>query len=84
MSRARFKLLVSCLGFDNKDKRAQKWKEDRFAAIRDFFEQFNLNCSSHLVPGPYMAIDETLYPSRGKIGFKDYNPMKPGFFFYHV
>ena len=28
-------------------------------------------------PSPYLAIDETLYPYRGPIGIKKYNPSKP-------
>ena len=28
-------------------------------------------------PSPYLAIDETLFPWRGRIGFKQYNPNKP-------
>ena len=28
-------------------------------------------------PSAYLAVDETLYPYRGRIGFKQYNPSKP-------
>ena len=29
------------------------------------------------IPSPYTSIDETLYPYRGRIGMKQYNPSKP-------
>lgn len=45
--------------------------------MRDFFEIFNENCSKMMNPPEYLSIDETLYPSRGRISFKNYNPSKP-------
>ena len=77
MSRSRFAFLLGRLSFDDKTTRAERWQHDRFAAMRSIFEKFNLNCSKHMNPPEYLAIDETLYPSRGKIAFKQYNPMKP-------
>ena len=38
---------------------------------------FNGNCSKHLVPGEYLSLDETLYPTRNHSSFKQYNPSKP-------
>ena len=31
-------------------------------------------------PLPYISVDETLYPYRGRIGMKEYNPCKPAKF----
>ena len=42
-----------------------------------FFECFNDACMSCLAPNDYLSLDETLYPMRTQIGFKQYNPSKP-------
>ena len=38
---------------------------------------FNKNCSKFVIPSEYLAIDETLYPTRHEIAFRQYNPKKP-------
>ena len=45
--------------------------------MRELFECFNKNCSTKVVPEEYLCIDETLYTTRNKISFKQYNPSKP-------
>jgi hypothetical protein len=45
--------------------------------FRESFERFNVNCGSALQAGPYLSLDETLYRTRVKVGFKQYNPNKP-------
>ena len=56
MSRNRFRFLLGRLSFDDKRTRPDRWQEDRFAAMRDVFEKFNLNCSKHMNPPEYLAI----------------------------
>ena len=77
MSRDRFMFLISRISFDNPDTRTDRWKRDRFAAFREFFELFNENCSRYITPGEFLSIDETLYPMRHQIAFRQYNPDKP-------
>lgn len=77
MSRNRFKFLSAHLAFDDIATRPQRWKHDRFAAFRELFNVFNNNCSRHLVPSEYLSLDETLYPMRNHVSFKQYNPDKP-------
>ena len=77
MSRNRFQLLIANLMFDKSDERKEKWPYDRFTAIRDFFEGFNLNCLKHVIPSEYLLLDETLFPMRHQIGMKQYNRNKP-------
>ena len=77
MSKNRMEFLYACITFDDFTEREQLWKHDRFTAIRDLFERFNKNCSTCIVPEEYLCIDETLYPTRNKISFKQYNPRKP-------
>ena len=44
MSRNMITLLIANLSYDTQEEREEKWKFDRFTAIRKFFELFNLNC----------------------------------------
>ena len=77
MSKERFRFLHACLSFDDPSTRQPRWKQDKFSAIRDLFEQFNQTCSKHLISDDYLSLDETLYPMRTQIGFKQFNPSKP-------
>jgi len=74
MNRNRFKFFISQLSFNDLETRQERWQSDRFAAIRQFFEKFNDNCTRYLTPGQFLSIDETLYPMRRQIGFRQYNP----------
>ena len=79
MSIMRFVFLNSNLAFDDEDTRKDRWEKDRFAAFRDVFEKFNSNnCSKHFIPQDYLSIDETLYPMRSQIGFKQFNTRQNG------
>ncbi|XP_057296254.1 piggyBac transposable element-derived protein 1-like [Hydractinia symbiolongicarpus] len=77
MSRNRVFFIRTNLCFDDETTRDERWKHDRFAAMREVFESFNYECMSCLVPGDYLSLDETLYPMRTQISFKQYNPNKP-------
>ena len=77
MSRLHFQFIIAYLTFDDFEIRAERWKTDRFAAIRGFFEDCNDNFGAALVPEDYISLDETLYPMRTQVNFKQYNPDKP-------
>ena len=77
MSKNRFKLLLSHLTFDDYQDRQERWKLDRFAAIRDVWESFSDNLGKYLLPSEYESLDETFYPMRHQIAFHQYNPKKP-------
>ena len=77
MSRNWFSFLSGHLCFDDPSTRRERWVTDRFAAFRNIFEEFNDNCSKHLIPSEYLSMDETLYPMRTRIAFRQYNPSKP-------
>ena len=51
-------------------------KENRFAAFREFFEGVNQARAANMTPDNLLAIDKTLYPTRGGISFKVYNKNK--------
>ena len=45
--------------------------------MRQVFEICNENFGEALVPVDYISLDETLYPARTQVSFKQYNPDKP-------
>ena len=77
MSENRFKFICRFVTFDNKPTRADGWKGDKFACIREYFVAMNIKNAKIRYPSALLAIDETLCPYRGCIGFKQYNPIKP-------
>ena len=77
MSYNRFAFLIRFLEFLDKETRLQRWREDKFAAIGEFFMKMNENNGRCRNPSPYVSVDETIYPYRGRIGMKQYNPSEP-------
>ena len=77
MSQQRMKFLLAHITFDDKSTCKDWWPSDRFAAWRDIFEIFNKNCSKYVIPSEYLAINETLYPMRHQMAFRQYNKKKP-------
>ena len=63
--------------FDDKETRDERWRMNRFTALRKIFESFNVNCVTLRIPSEYLAIDKTLYAYRGRVKLKQYNPNKP-------
>ena len=77
MSKNRFRFLMSHISFDDFASRDRRWEYDRFAGFRHIFEIFMKNCGSVISPHDYLALDETLYPMRTDLNFKQYNRSKP-------
>ena len=77
MSVNRLKFICRFCTFDDKTTRQDRWKNDKFACMREIFEAMNSRNASMRCPSALLAVDETLYPYRGHIGFKQYNPQKP-------
>ena len=77
MGKNRFRFLLRVIQFDYYGTRRDRWTIDRFAAAREIFNKFNENCATMRIPSEFLSIDETLYPYRGKIQFRQYNPNKP-------
>ena len=77
MSQQRMKFLLANITFDESDKRAQSCPSDHFSAARKLFEAFTQNCSKFIYPSELMLFDETLYPMRHQIAFRQYKPNKP-------
>ena len=77
MSFNRLVFIKAMISFDDANTRQETWLKDRFAAFREIFEEFNKCCAKNMSPDDYIAIDETLYPTRSGISFKTYNKDKP-------
>ena len=77
MSIKRFRFLCSNIRFDDITTRADRFKHDRAAAVRMVFESFVENCENAMVPDSYLSLDETLYPTRVGVAFRQYNKSKP-------
>ena len=77
MSKNRFAFLLAKLSFDDKLTRSRRWQTDKFAAMRDILEHFNGNCGRYMSCETHLALDETLFPTRGSFAFRQYNKNKP-------
>lgn len=79
MPRDRFKYILRLLRFDNKQDRRQRilMQKDRFAHISEVWKIFVENCVKHYNPGPYICVDEQLFPSRARCPFTQYISSKP-------
>lgn len=77
MSIKRFKFIVLCLRFDNRDTREERRKIDKLAPIRNIFEKFVENCKKCYSLGENVCVDEKLEGFRGRCSFRQYIPSKP-------
>lgn len=77
MTERRFRFLLYCLRFDNRDTREERKKMDNLAPIREVFSSFVENCKNAYSVGEYCTIDEKLEAFRGKCFFRQYIPSKP-------
>ena len=72
MTLNRFSFITRFLQFNDRSTREEYKKYDKTACFR-----VNENNAKAGYPSPYLAIDETLYPYREHINFKQYNPSEP-------
>ena len=78
--RMRFQFILANLAFDDLSDREMCWKEYRLAAMRYVFEECNKNFAKVIVPDFYLSLEETLYPMRNQISFRQYNLDKPALY----
>lgn len=77
MSIKRFKFLIRCLRFDDRETRSARKELDRLAPVRDIFTKFVTNCKVSYCIGENVTIDEMLPAFRGNCPFRQYIPSKP-------
>lgn len=64
MSRNHFCEIMKYLRFDHKSSRRQRLNEDKFTMISEIWYEFIANAQACYIPGPYITIDEQLFPSQ--------------------
>ena len=73
MSVNRFVFLSFCLRFDNIRSRTEIFEKDRATVIiSDVYEMFNHSCAKVSVPDEFLSLDDTLYPTRVGLAFRQY------------
>ena len=77
MSLKTFKMIQSCLRFDDKVDREERRVRDKLAPIRNVFEKWNFNLKKLYTPGKRVTVDEQLIAFRGRCPFRQYIPSKP-------
>ncbi|XP_066590616.1 piggyBac transposable element-derived protein 4-like [Prorops nasuta] len=77
MTYRRFKIILRCIRFDDKETRKERLQNDKFAHIRECWDMFISNCKNYYEPGKNVTIDEQLLSFRGRCSFKIYIPSKP-------
>ncbi|XP_045482176.1 piggyBac transposable element-derived protein 1-like [Harmonia axyridis] len=77
MSESRFRFLLNCIRFDDKETRNERKKSDKLAAFREVFEGSFSKMNELYVPSEFTTIDEQLVGFRGRCPFKMYIPSKP-------
>lgn len=77
MSAERFNFIVKCLRFDDKSTRDARRSKDKFAPIRELWQNLIHNFKKWYTPGSYITVDEQLVGFRGRCPFRMYIPNKP-------
>ncbi|XP_073510786.1 uncharacterized protein [Phyllobates terribilis] len=77
MSRDRFVEIMRFLRFDEKSTRSERLQTDKFALFSTVWDRFIENCIACYKPGPYITVDEQLFPSKTRCPFKQDMPSKP-------
>jgi len=76
MSEQRFKFILLCIRFDDKNTRQERIATDRLAHIREIWDKFITNCMANYEPHSHCTIDEQLLPFHGKCTFGMYMSAK--------
>lgn len=77
MSRNRFREIMRFLRFDVRTTRSERLKTDKFALMSEVWDRFIKNCQTMYIPGPYISVDEQLFPSKCRCRFTQFMASKP-------
>ena len=72
MSWDRFRSIMRYLHFDDKETRAARKSQDKFAAMTDVWNSFMENCRKCFIPGANISVGEQLLPTQTQCGFTQY------------
>ncbi|XP_011162891.2 piggyBac transposable element-derived protein 4-like [Solenopsis invicta] len=77
MSRNSFTEIMRFIRFNDKNQRSQRLQTDKFALISTVWYKFIENSQICYKPGPYLTVDEQLFPTKARCRFTQYMPNKP-------
>jgi hypothetical protein len=77
MSRTKFATIMKYLRFDDKNTRAARKGDDKFAIMREIWTKFITNSQTCWTPGQILTVDEQLVPCKTRCPFIQYIPNKP-------
>lgn len=77
MSKERFRFLLNCLRFDDRETRNTRRQQSKFAPIEDIWDIFISQCKANYKAGSYCTIDEQLVGFLGRCPFRMYTHNKP-------
>lgn len=70
----RFEEILSGLHFH--DKETPPANTDRYVKLGTFMKQLLHNFMTTVIPGEFLCLDESLIPFKGRVSFRQFNPMK--------
>ncbi|XP_053175982.1 piggyBac transposable element-derived protein 4-like [Scomber japonicus] len=73
-----FHIISRVIRFDDRSTRPARRARDKLAAIRQVWDKWVCLLPLMFTPGTDVTVDERLVPFRGRCGFKQYMPNKPG------
>ena len=77
MPRNRFRVIMRFLRFGPKSNRAERLNDDKYGMFPEVFYRFISNAQSLYVPGPFISVDEQLFPSKARCRFTQFMASKP-------
>ncbi|XP_068240220.1 LOW QUALITY PROTEIN: piggyBac transposable element-derived protein 4-like, partial [Palaemon carinicauda] len=77
MSERRLGFIKRALRFDSIATREERVTHDKFAPIRNLWDQVIANCIANYEPSGHLTVDEQLLGFRGRYRFRMYIPNKP-------
>ena len=71
MPRNQFQTIMKYIKFDNKNSRQNRYTMDKFCLFSETWNKFIVSDTMY-VPGPYLTIDEQLFPCKTRCPFIQY------------
>uniref|UniRef100_A0A672YRK9 PiggyBac transposable element-derived protein domain-containing protein n=1 Tax=Sphaeramia orbicularis TaxID=375764 RepID=A0A672YRK9_9TELE len=77
MGQKTFRLINTCLRFEDRQARSPHMRRDKLAALRDLWEMWNARLPVLYNPGQDVCVDEQLIPFQGRCFFRRFHPKNP-------
>ena len=77
MARNRFIAIMKHMRFDEKSRRRDRLRMDKFCHVSEIWNAFIENCQRCYIPDPNLTIDEQLFPCKSRCPFTQFMASKP-------